>query len=208
MKRRLSALAALILALLVPSCGRRSVLLPPRLDLRPYAKLGLVTFSVENARGSLQRYATEQFAEQVLAAQPGIELLELGSVDTLLQRIGEEELGPAAAQALGRDRDVGAVFAGRLKVSNPRASGGIAAMVTPHLEATVRVDLTVRLLSTRSGATLWRSSAWATERVGHVALVGGQLDFSAKDPKEAYGPLVNTLIRLVTQDMRSTWQQQ
>jgi len=41
-----------------------------------------------------------------------------------------------------------------------------------------------------------------------VALVGGQLDFSAKDPKEAYGPLVNTLIRLVTQDMRSTWQQQ
>jgi len=65
-----------------------------------------------------------------------------------------------------------------------------------------------RLLSTRSGATLWRSSAWATERVGHVALVGGQLDFAAKDPKEAYGPLVNTLIRLVTQDMRSTWQQQ
>src|SRR5207248_4639458 len=80
MERRLGALAALFLALLVPGCGGRNVLLPPRLDLRPYAKLGLVTFSVENARGSLQRYATEQFAEQVLAAQPGIELLELGSV--------------------------------------------------------------------------------------------------------------------------------
>src|SRR2546426_5688992 len=36
----------------------------------------------------------------------------------------------------------------------------------------------------------------------HVALIGGQLNFSAKDPKEAYGPLVNTLIRLVTEDMR------
>ena len=47
MERRLSALAALFLALLVPSCGGHSVLLPPRLDLRPYAKLGLVTFSVE-----------------------------------------------------------------------------------------------------------------------------------------------------------------
>jgi len=43
---------------------------------------------------------------------------------------------------------------------------------------------------------------------GHVALIGGQLDFSAKDPKEAYGPLVNTLIRLVTEDMRSTWTRQ
>src|SRR5437867_8299048 len=95
MERRLGALAALFLALLVPGCGGRNVLLPPRLDLRPYAKLGLVTFSVENARGSLQRYATEQFAEQVLAAQPGIELLELGSVDTLLQRMGEQDLGPA-----------------------------------------------------------------------------------------------------------------
>ena len=55
MERRLGALAALFLALLVPGCGGRNVLLPPRLDLRPYAKLGLVTFSVDNARGSLQR---------------------------------------------------------------------------------------------------------------------------------------------------------
>src|SRR5439155_20741043 len=109
---------------------------------------------------------------------------------------------------LGTQRDVAAVFAGHLKVTNPRGTGGLAGLVTPHLEATVKVELAVRLLSTRSGATLWRSSAWATERVGHVALVGGQLDFSAKDPKQAYGPLVNTLIRLVTQDMRSTWQQQ
>ena len=205
MERRLGALAALFLALLVPGCGGRNVLLPPRLDLRPYAKLGLVTFSVENARGSLQRYATEQFAEQVLAAQPGIELLELGSVDTLLQRMGEQELGPAGAQALGRDRDVGAVFAGRLKVSNPRASGGIAALVTPHLEATVRVDLTVRLLSTQSGGTLWRSSAWATDKVGQVALVGGEVEFRAKDPKEAYGRLVERVVALVTSDVRSTW---
>src|SRR2546430_856974 len=95
-----------------------------------------------------------------------------------------------------------------LLVVSACGGGRRSVLVTPHLEATVKVELAVRLLSTRSGATLWRSSAWATERVGHVALVGGQLDFSAKDPKEAYGPLVNTLIRLVTQDMRSTWQRQ
>src|SRR2546428_10493 len=135
-------------------------------------------------------------------------LLELGTQDSLLQRVGEKELGIAAAQELGKQREVGAVFAGHLKVTNPKGTGGLAGLVTPHLEATVKVELAVRLLSTRSGATLWRASAWATERVGHVALVAGQLDFSAKDPKEAYGPLVNTLIRLVTQDLRSTWQQQ
>jgi len=210
MGMRFGRRSAFLLVLVLAACGggRRSVLVPPRLDLRSYGRLGLVTFTVENAKGSLHQFATERFAEDLLAAQPGTEVLELGTQDSVLQRVGEKELGMTTAQELGKQREVGAVFAGHLKVTNPKGTGGIAGLVTPHLEATVRVDLTVRLLSTRSGATLWRSSAWATERVGHVALVGGQLDFSAKDPKDAYGPLVNTLIRLVTQDMRSTWQQQ
>ena len=203
--RRVSGAA--VLAVLASGCGGNKVLVPPRLDLHPYGRLGLVTFTVENAKGSLHQYATGQFAEAVLAAQPGIEILELGSVDTLLQRVGEPELGIAAAQALGKQRNVAAVFAGHLKVSNPSPSGGLAELVNPHLEATVRVDLTVRLLSAQSGGTLWRSSAWATERVGQVALVGGQLEFGAQDPKVAYGRLVNRLVALVTQDFWSTWQQ-
>jgi hypothetical protein len=203
--------AAVLLVLLATlSCGgarRPAIQVPPRLELGPYGRLGLVTFTVENAKGSLHQFATERFAEEVLAAQPGTEVLELGSADTLLKRVGEQELGIAAAQELGKQRDIGAVFGGHLKVTNPQAGGGIAGLVTPHLEATVRVDMSVWLLSTRSGATLWRSSAWATEKVGHVALVDGQLDFAAKDPKEAYGRMVNRLIALVTDDLRPTWRQ-
>jgi len=70
------------------------------------------------------------------------------------------------------------------------------------------VDLTVRMLSTQSGGTVWRSSAWATQKVGQVSLVGGELNFAARDPKTAYGPLVNRLIELVTEDFRSTWVRQ
>jgi len=206
MRRISRTLSAVALLLLVSNCGGHKVLVPPRLDLRPYAKVGLVTFTVENAKGSLHQLATERFAEQVLAAQPGVEVLELGSVDTVLQRVGEKDLGIAGAQALGRARNVGAVFAGHLKVTDPQGSGGIAGLRTPHLEAMVRVDLTVRLLSSQSGGTVWRSSAWATEKVGQVALVGGQLDFQARDPKQAYGRMVNRLVNLVTQDMWSRWQ--
>jgi hypothetical protein len=198
--------SVVLLALLLTSCGSSRVLVPPRLDLRPYTKLGLVTFTVENAKGSLHEFATERFAEQVLSAQPGIEVLELGTMDTLLRRVGEKELGMAAAQALGRERNVGAVFAGHLKVTNPQASGGIAGLAMPHVEATVRLDLTVRLLATQSGGTVWRSSAWASRKVGQIALVGGQLDFRAQDPKTAYGPLVNRVVELVSQDLWSTWQ--
>jgi len=208
MGTRFAAMSALLLALVVCGCSSHRVLVPPRLDLRQYGRIGLITFSAENAKGSLPQYATDRFSEEILAAQPGIEVLELGSADTLLARVGEKEPGIATVQELGKQRDVGVVFAGRLKVSNPNASGGLAGLLTPHLEATVRVDLTVRLLSAKSGATLWRSSAWATEKVGQVALVDGQVEFSARDPKGAYGRLVNRLIGLVTQDLWSTWQKQ
>jgi hypothetical protein len=201
----------LAIAALGPACGSKRVLVPARLDLHPYGRLAIVAFTVENAKGSLHRLATERFTEAVLVAQPGIELLELGPQDTLLQRLGERELGMAGAQALGQQQDVPAVFAGHLKITNPRASGGLGGLgglVTPHLEATIRVDLTVRLMSTQSGGTVWRSSAWATRKVGQVRIVDGQLDFMARDPAEAYGPMVDRLVELVTQDFRATWRRQ
>src|SRR3989449_9829252 len=87
-----------------------------------------------------------------------------------------------------------------------RSGGGIAGLVTPHLEATIRVDLAVRLLSAESGGTVWRSSAWATQEVGQVSLVGGELNFAARDPKTAYGPLVSRTGNLAGQDIGGTRQ--
>jgi hypothetical protein len=206
--RKLSGIALTLIAVTGVACASRRVLVPARMDLHPYGRIGLVTFTVENAKGNLHQFATERFAENVLSAQPGIEILELGNIDTLMQRLGERELGPLTAQELGKQRGVAAVFAGHLKVTNPTASGGIAGLLTPHLEATIRTDLMVRLLSAQSGGTVWRSSAWATQKVGGVSLVGGQLNFGARDPKTAYGPMVNTIVNIVTRDMWSTWQKQ
>ena len=206
--RRLTAVAAILILVSGLACAAKRVLVPARMDLHPYGKLGLVTFTVENAKGSLHQFATERFAENVLAAQPGIEILELGNIDTLMQRVGERELGILTAQELGRQHGVAAVFAGHLKITNPTTSGGIAGILTPHLEATIRTDLTVRLLSAQSGGTVWRSSAWATERVGAISVEGGQVVFGARDPKTAYGPMVTTIVNIVTRDLWSTWQKQ
>ncbi len=206
--RKLSGVVLAVVVVAGLACAAKRVLVPARMDLHPYGKIGLVTFSVENAKGNLHEFATERFSENVLSAQPGIEILELGNVDTMMQRLGERELGPLTAQELGRQHGVAAVFAGHLKVTNPSATGGLGGLLTPHLEATIRTHLTVRLLSTQSGGTVWRSSAWATQRVGGVSIVAGQLNFAARDPKTAYGPMVNTIVNIVTQDMWSTWQKQ
>jgi hypothetical protein len=206
--RKLSGVAVALIVVAGLACAAKRVLVPARMDLHPYGRIGLVTFTQENAKGDLHQFATERFAENVLSAQPGIEILELGNVDTLMQRVGERDLGPLTAQELGKQRGVAAVFAGHLKVTNPTPSGGIAGILTPHLEATIRTDLMVRLLSAQSGGTVWRSSAWATQKVGGVSIVGGQLNFAARDPKTAYGPMVNTIVNIVTRDMWGTWVKQ
>ncbi len=206
--RKLSGIALTLVVVAGLACAAKRVLVPARMDLRPYGKIGLVTFTVENAKGTLHQFATERFAENVLSAQPGIEILELGNIDTLMARVGEREVGVLTAQELGKQHGVAAVFAGHLKITNPTASGGIAGLLTPHLEATIRTDLTVRLLSAQSGGTVWRQSAWATQKVGGVSIEGGQLNFGARDPKAAYGPMVNTIVNIVTRDMWSTWQKQ
>lgn len=201
-------LPALLLAGLSGGCASKWVVVPPRLDLQPYGKAGLVEFTVENAKGSLHQLATERFAEEVLAGQSGIELLEVGNADSLVKRVGETQFGPAAAQALGQERDVPAVFVGHLKVSNVKPSGGVIGMGVPFAQATVSVELLVRLISTKSGGTLWRSSAAASEKVGSVALIGGVPSFSAKNPNDAYGRLVNQLVWAVTSDLRPTRRKQ
>lgn len=196
---------ALTIVVGATACASRRVLVPPRLDLQPYGRVALVLFTVEKARGSLHELATERFAEEVLAGQTGIELLEIGAADDIMQRSGETQFGPRSAQALGEARNVPAVFAGHLVVSDVKPSGGLIGLRLPFVEATVSVELSVRLLSTESGGTLWRASAASSEKVGELGLVDGQPIFSARDPKAAYGELVDRLVIAVTRDLRPTW---
>jgi hypothetical protein len=211
--RTLTWVSVVVLAGLVAACGGKkyvTVTIPPRLQLGQYERTALAMFTVENAKGSLHELATRRFAERVLAATSEVEVLELGNTDPVLQQVGERVFGPEAAKSIGMSHDVPVVFAGHMKVSNAKASGGLGSgfggIGIPHVEATVSVDLTVGLYSTRTGGTLWRSGASASEKVGQVSVSGGIPSFSAKDPDAAYGRLVDRLIAVVTQDLYPTYE--
>jgi hypothetical protein len=77
--------------------------------------------------------------------------------------------------------------------------------LNPRVEAVVAVELTVRMLSTESGATLWSNTAQARETVGGLGLAGSDIIFSAEDPDEAYGDLVAFLIGELTADFRPSY---
>lgn len=119
---------------------RQRVLLPPTLNLVPHKNIGLFVFSVENAKGNLHEFATRRFEEYVLAAQSGIEMREFTAADSA-------RVFSSAADSHG----VPVAFFGHLKISNVKPSGSLTAGLTPVMQATVTVDLSVWLVNTRTG---------------------------------------------------------
>jgi hypothetical protein len=186
--------------LMIFGCGgahrppRQRVLLPPTLNLAPHKNIGLFVFSVENAKGNLHEFATQRFEEYVLAAQSGIEMREFTTADSarVFKNAADSNGCPVA-------------FFGHLKISNVKPKGGLSSTLSPSMQATVTVELSVWLVNTRTGGVMWRRSSSETESVGGFSLVGGVASFSAKDPNDAYGRLINQLVYNVTYDVRSTW---
>ncbi len=208
LSRRASVFAVLAVAVLLGACSSKRVLVAPRLDLAEQGRVGLVMFTIENAKGDLDRFATERFMAEVFAGQQRVEVLELGPADAVLDEVGEAELNARAAQRIGDAWDVPAVFIGHLTVSDVKPRGVLAGLSIPRMEASVTVDLSVKLLSTGSGATIWSSRATASETVGELGLIGGDVYFSAENPSEAYGRLVDHLVFETTRDLRPSWVKQ
>ncbi len=204
-----ASLAALVAAIAVAGCSSQLARVPPRLDMGNFDRVALVTFSSDPSRDGLGQLATQRFAEQVLASQTGFELLELGPADSTVARLLANGDSPAAAQELGRARHIPAVFFGQLDISNAKPHGSIGGSGTVNVGATVSAQLNVRLLSTSSGGTLWRSSGTASQSVGQLAVSGGRLpSISAKDPNAAYAQMVDQMVAQVTRDFRPTWVRQ
>jgi hypothetical protein len=181
-------------ALALPACAAKYSQVPPRMDLAPYGRVALAGFAADRADSAAGVLATERFAEALLASQR-IELMEVGAADT-------------SWRALADGSGVPAVFVGRLALTTDRPRGSVS-LAGLNVRSTVTAELTVRLVSTETGGTLWRSSSRRRGTVGHVAVTGvGMPSMSVRDREEAYGELVNDLVGDVTRDMRETWVKQ
>jgi hypothetical protein len=204
---RLQYALALCGSLLLSACSSKYSQVPARLDLAPYGRIALVTFGTDQQNSAMSALATQRFAEALLASQSGVELLELGSADSSVKALASSADGVALAKALGKDKDVPAVFVGYLKVSNvkPRGHIGVSGL---NVRAGVSAELTVRLLSTSTGGTVWRSSSMANGTIGHLNISDRLPSVSVRDRDEAYGEVVSQLIAEVTRDLRPSWVKQ
>lgn len=200
---RTQSALALCSVLALSACAARYAHVPPRVDLAPYGRVALITFSADQSNSAMSALATQRFAEALLASQSGFELLELGPADSSLRALGPNPDATALAQALGREKEVPAVFLGTLTISRAKPQGHLSTSGM-NVRTSVSAELTVRLISTRSGGTVWRSSSAAEGTVGQFTVANRLPTIAVRDQQEAYGEVVDRLVADLTRDFRPT----
>jgi hypothetical protein len=189
-RRKALATIAVCSALALAACAAHYVQVPPRINLVPYGQVALVTFSGDNADSGMAGLATRRFAESVLNGQGGVEMLELPPADTVLKSLA--------------DRGVPAVFLGTLTLTDPHSTGHLS-LSNVSVRQTVTAELSVRLVSTSTGGTLWRSSGRTEGTLGRASMSGLRPSVSIRDKDDAYDELVDRLVATVGQDFHPTW---
>ena len=183
---------ALCATVLISACAAKYTQVPPRVALEPYGRIALIAFSARQADSTMTALATERFAEAVLSSAGRVELLEIPAPDSL-----------AALAARG----VPAAFVGQISVSSVKPSGRVGAHGV-NVHATVATELSVRLVSTSTGGTLWRSSSTRTGSLGRVDVSRGLPSVAVRDRDRAYDEMLRALAADVTRDFRETWVRQ
>jgi len=206
MKKRLGLCIVAIFIIVELDCGHK-VMVPPRIDLRQHEVFGLIEFSC-SSEGGLGSLATMKFIEAARGDQGMVRIVGLGSENEILKTFDHDRLNYAAFKALGEEHDVKTIITGELIVSNVKPD----IKITPgfgYLSFSAEVDatLTVQMVETSTGASIWSSSASDTKKVSNISIFGGKnFAFDADDPEKAYGKLVNSLVDEVTRDFRVTWE--
>jgi hypothetical protein len=205
MNRQLWLSWAFVMLLLILGCGPK-MMVPPEIDLNEYGNVGLINFSSE-AKGNLGEFVTQKFLEEISSSQKGARIMELGSLDKVLESVQRDRMDPEAIQAIGKKYNVNAIITGNLKVSDIKPKVKLSSIIqSMSVKAEVEASLTVRLLETEQGATVWTNSARDTETVAQVSIFSdGGAFFDADDPEEAYGDLSRSLVKKVTSDFKSSY---
>ena len=205
MNQRIWLCLSVVSVLLVLGCGPK-VMVPPEIDLKEYESVGLIDFS-SDAEGTLGKFVTQKFLEEISLSQKGARIIELGSMGEVLKSVQRDKMDPEAVQAIGQKHNLNSIIIGDLEVSDVKPSISLSSIISHmSVKAEVEASVTVKLLETEHGATVWTDSAQDKRNVAHVSIFsGGAVHFDAKDPEEAYGDLARSLVREVTEDLRISY---
>jgi hypothetical protein len=197
MKRTVIVLIA-CLSIVATGCAPRyqTVTLAPRVDLTEHQIIAVVEFD-SSTQGELGPLATRRFTDLARRDQGLVRMMNV-DLDT-------DERNQAAFKELGKRHDARTILVGTVNISDIRPNLSISRTLrSGTLTANVDATLTVDLIESATGASIWSASARTSSTVGHISVFEGKnFAFDAEDPEQAYGALIDTLVTRVTSDFRS-----
>ena len=203
---KLSGCILLSFAILsIASCTKTvRVYTPPRLDLSQFGRLGLITFS-DNAQPSVAQYATDQFQNAIHSAQAGIPIVELGTEKNVLRNIGSNQLDSQARQKIRKQYNVSAIFIGSVVYSDIKTNVDLKdyARLRANVNTTLNATLSVKLIETEGGATVWSNSVSWKRKLGNLNISEHSgVSVGTKGYEDAYRKLVPDMVYDITRDFR------
>jgi hypothetical protein len=182
------------------------MIIPPEIDLIPFVRVGLISFSLENAEGRLDEIATQRFLQDITFHQRGVQIIELGTLEDVLAKIEKPTIDQEAALAIGEQFDVTSFFYGKISVSGVKPKIDISALLkSMRVQAVFNMSATARFISAETGATLWTDSVQRKDSLAYMSMEQGQIPyFDVRDQEETYRELIERLIYALTRDFRPT----
>ncbi len=196
-----------LIILLFIGCSRTMLVsVPPAVDLEPYGNIGLISFSTENAEGQLDEMATQRFLQVITQFQRGAQLIEIGTLDEVLDQVNKPTLDQEAVKAIGRQFNVKGIFVGKISISDVKPQVSIGALVkSMGISASFTISMTSRLYLTSSGATSWTESVRWKDSLANLSLSDNALpSFNVRDQNETYQSLIEEMVYELTRDFRPT----
>jgi hypothetical protein len=198
-------LALFSVLLLFFGCGHYAWF-PPEVNISPEQKIGLIQFTIKNAEGGLDVFATDRFLQEVIQAQRGARLLELGTLQEVLADVQEEKLDADAVRKIGSRHGVDSVFTGEIMISDVKPQVSVDAFIKDlGVRASFTIYVSAKLQSTDSGVVLWTDSVERKGTVAYFGLMHGKVPyFGVQDKDEANRRLIDEIIHDLTWDFRPT----
>ncbi|HEY6512999.1 MAG TPA: hypothetical protein VI032_13525 [Burkholderiaceae bacterium] len=205
--RRFNSFVLMLSAAVLGACSSQTVVVPvpPRLDLQSFGTLGIVEFT-SNSDPAINSQSTREFQAHIHSAQPGTRILELGTREEMLAAVGSRQLDAPALRRIGEKYGVDAIFIGNIAYSQPKTDVKVtdATRLEGGVRIEVRGDMTGKLVETRSGASVWSSSAWARRSLGNLSVSVDQGVTGSMRKSNPREEMVPTLVYHLTQDFRPT----
>jgi len=173
---------------------------PPKVDLKPYNQIGVISFNLENASGNIGDLVASKLIRVMKKSQRKAHLIKLGSSKQVQGRIGKSELD---VKTVGKQYEVDAVFMGTVSLSDVEAhieESGLSANL--KVLANANLTLTAQLISTATGEVLWTDSVTEKKKLGQIRVGSGTPQFAANDPNRVYGLMIEDLVYKLTTDFR------